>query len=48
MGKGHGLGMSQWTANEMAKEGKTFEEILQNFFEGTNLTDGGEIFTKIE
>jgi len=48
MGKGHGLGMSQWTANEMAKEGKSCEEILQNFFEGTNLTDGGEIFTKIE
>lgn len=48
MGKGHGLGMSQWTANELAKEGKTWEEILQNFFEGTNLTDGGEIFTKIE
>lgn len=48
VGKGHGLGMSQWTANEMAKEGKTYEEILQNFFEGTIITDGGEIFTKIE
>lgn len=47
-GKGHGLGMSQWTANEMAKEGKNCEEILQNFFEGTNITDGGEIFSKIE
>ncbi|MSD06347.1 stage II sporulation protein D, partial [Eubacterium sp. am_0171] len=41
-------GMSQWPANEMAKEGKSCEEILQNFFEGTNLADGGEIFTKIE
>lgn len=48
MGKGHGLGMSQWTANELAKEGKKYEEILQKFFEGTNLTDGGEIFSKIE
>lgn len=48
MGKGHGLGMSQWTANELAKEGKQYEEILQIFFEGTNLTDGGEIFSKIE
>lgn len=48
MGKGHGLGMSQWTANEMAKDGKNYEEILQNFFEGTNLRDGGEIFSKIE
>lgn len=34
-GNGHGLGMSQWTANEMAKEGKTCEEILQFFYEGT-------------
>lgn len=48
MGKGHGLGMSQWTAAEMAKEGKSCEEILQFFFEGTNLGDGGEIFTKTE
>ncbi len=38
MGKGHGLGMSQWTANEMAKEGKTYIEILRYFYEGTNLT----------
>ena len=36
-GKGHGLGMSQWTANEMAKEGKNYEEILSFFFEGTEL-----------
>lgn len=36
-GNGHGLGMSQWTANEMAKEGKSCEEILQFFFEGTTL-----------
>lgn len=36
-GKGHGLGMSIWTADRMAKEGKTFEEILAFFFEGTEL-----------
>ena len=36
-GKGHGLGMSQWTANEMAKEGKDYEEILKFFYEGTEL-----------
>lgn len=35
VGKGHGFGMSQWTANEMAKDGKTYEEILQYFYEGT-------------
>lgn len=38
MGNGHGLGMSQWTANEMAKEGKNYQEILRFFYEGTNLT----------
>lgn len=36
-GVGHGLGMSQWTAQAMAKEGKGYEEILQYFFEGTEL-----------
>ena len=36
-GKGHGLGMSIWTADQMAKDGKTFEEILAFFFEGTEL-----------
>ncbi|MFQ7307795.1 MAG: SpoIID/LytB domain-containing protein [Mediterraneibacter sp.] len=34
-GNGHGLGMSQWTANEMAKAGNTYDQILQFFFEGT-------------
>lgn len=38
-GKGHGLGMSIWTADQMAKEGKTYEEILDFFFEGTELRD---------
>lgn len=48
VGRGHGLGMSQWTARKMAEEGKTYEEILQFFFEGTTLASGGEIFTKTE
>ena len=47
MGNGHGLGMSQWTANEMAKEGKMYEEILQFFFEGTELADGGDVETMV-
>lgn len=33
-GFGHGVGMSQYTANEMAKSGKTAEEILLYFYEG--------------
>lgn len=48
MGKGHGLGLSQWTAQQMAEEGKNYEEILQYFFEGTSITDGGDIAEKIE
>lgn len=36
-GNGHGLGMSLWTAEKMDEEGKTYEEILSFFFEGTEL-----------
>ena len=36
-GKGHGLGMSIRTAERMAEEGKTYEEILGYFFEGADL-----------
>lgn len=42
-GVGHGLGLSQYTANEMAKEGKTYQEILQFFFEGTQIREVAEI-----
>lgn len=31
-GYGHGIGMSQNGANEMAKEGKTYKEILETFY----------------
>ena len=31
-GYGHGVGMSQTGADSLAKEGKTFEEILQHFY----------------
>lgn len=36
-GNGHGLGLSLWTAEKMDEEGKTYEEILSFFFEGTEL-----------
>ncbi|MCM1055585.1 MAG: SpoIID/LytB domain-containing protein [Bacteroides sp.] len=36
-GYGHGAGMSQYTANEMAKEGKKAEEILEHFYKGTEI-----------
>lgn len=45
-GYGHGVGMSQTGANEMAKSGSTFEQILKHFYTGTELAriryaDGG-------
>ncbi len=42
-GVGHGLGLSQYTANEMAKEGKSYQEILKFFFEGTEIREVAEI-----
>lgn len=47
-GIGHGLGMSQYTANEMAKDGKSHEEILQFFFEGTEIREVAEILWDME
>lgn len=42
-GVGHGLGMSQYTANEMAKEGADAASILAYFFEGTELKEVADI-----
>lgn len=36
-GVGHGLGMSQYTADQMAENGSTYEDILTYFFEGTEI-----------
>jgi len=36
-GFGHGVGMSQYGANGMAREGATFEEILKHFYTGVEL-----------
>lgn len=47
-GVGHGLGMSQYTANEMAKEGKSYKEILQFFYEGTEMKEVAEILWDTE
>ncbi len=37
IGYGHGVGMSQWGANGMAKNGKTYEEILKHYYTGVEL-----------
>lgn len=36
-GWGHGVGMSQYGAMQMAKDGKNYEEILTHYFEGTTV-----------
>lgn len=37
-GYGHGVGMSQYGANAMAKSGATAEEIVTHYYSGVNLT----------
>jgi SpoIID/LytB domain protein len=36
-GKGHGVGMSQYGANQMAKNGKTYREILLHYYSGVTI-----------
>ncbi len=37
IGYGHGVGMSQWGANGMAKKGSDYEEILKHFYTGVEI-----------
>lgn len=36
-GYGHGVGMSQYGANEMAKKGYKYREILKHYYQGVNI-----------
>ena len=36
-GYGHGVGLCQWSALEMAKKGKSYKEILSSFYQGTEI-----------
>ncbi len=38
-GYGHGIGMSQYGAYQMAREGFTYDQILAFYYEGTSLSD---------
>ncbi|MFD1020112.1 stage II sporulation protein D [Thalassobacillus hwangdonensis] len=38
-GYGHGIGMSQYGANGMAKAGKNYEEIVQHYYKGAKVTE---------
>ncbi|CAJ1000952.1 stage II sporulation protein D [Brevibacillus aydinogluensis] len=42
-GYGHGVGMSQWGANGMAKAGKNAEQIVKYFYQGISLEDCGSV-----
>jgi len=37
-GYGHGVGMSQWGADIMAKKGKNYTEILAHYYQGTDVS----------
>ncbi|GAE36836.1 stage II sporulation protein D [Halalkalibacter akibai] len=43
-GLGHGIGMSQYGAEGMAKEGSTYEDILNHYYHGTTI----DTFDKFE
>lgn len=36
-GAGHGIGLCQWGANELAKQGKNYKQILQYYFPGCQI-----------
>ena len=37
-GFGHGLGLSQWGAYNMAMQGQSYQQILQHYYQGTTLS----------
>lgn len=39
LGYGHGVGLSQYGANYMAKNGSDFEEILKHYYKGAQISD---------
>ncbi len=41
-GSGHGVGLSQWGARELARRGRTYRQILAHYYPGTSLRKLGE------
>ena len=39
IGYGHGVGMSQWGANAMAKNGATYDQILKHYYNGVEIQE---------
>lgn len=46
-GYGHGVGMSQYGANGMAKEGKNYEQIVKHYYQGVDITPADAHLTTI-
>lgn len=40
VGSGHGVGMCQWGAQHMAKQGKNYKEILAHYYPGPTIAGG--------
>ncbi|AKG37879.1 stage II sporulation protein D [Paenibacillus durus ATCC 35681] len=45
-GSGHGVGMSQWGANGMAKQGNTATQILKHYYSGISFTQVSTLLKK--
>ncbi|MDA7025402.1 stage II sporulation protein D [Bacillus sp. CLL-7-23] len=45
-GYGHGVGMSQYGAHYMAKDGKTAEDIVKYYYKGTNISNATEFVNR--
>lgn len=46
-GNGHGVGMSQYGANGMAAEGKTYKDIINHYYKGVEITNSENFLTKV-
>ena len=46
-GNGHGVGMSQYGANGMAEEGKSYEEIVKHYYQGVEITSAETMLATI-
>ncbi|CAM3696072.1 stage II sporulation protein D [Cohnella lubricantis] len=46
-GSGHGVGMSQWGAEGMAKSGKTAEQIVQHYYTGIQVEEASKLADRL-
>ncbi|MFS0862948.1 stage II sporulation protein D [Fredinandcohnia sp. 179-A 10B2 NHS] len=46
-GYGHGVGMSQFGADGMAKEGKTYKDIVSHYYQGVQISSATDFMNKL-